>query len=136
MNNESINYKVQGSHTTPPAEALTLNFKVTKQAKKKPAAAIGYNALLKNLLIGKYSCIAKRKSNYRKSEWCIYQDKMNPLRYIGKRSFLAASEMLKVDKNGLHTLDLRKVRSLHGNCWLKKLYKERLKKRKDEKLKA
>lgn len=81
------------------------------------------NWILGGLLLGRYSYLAKRPSPYRKREWCIYDGKASPLQYFGNATFTMISELLKEDKIGRHTLDLRKVRALHGNHGLKKLYK-------------
>lgn len=101
--------------------------------KKKPRPKCPSTSwVLIGLLKGDYAFIAKRPSPYRKTEWCLYDGKASPNRYISKKANLAIQDMLKEDKHGRFTLDLRKVRRLRGNHNFKKLYK-RLKNQRHEK---
>jgi len=65
-----------------------------KKVQAPALEGLRFNGILKKLLTGEYTGIAKRASRYRKSVWCIYTGHMHPLRYIGKRSFDACEELL------------------------------------------
>ena len=54
----------------------------------------------------------------------LYAGNMNPCRYVGYRTMKRIKDILKKDKHGRYTLNLSRVRQLHGNNMVKKLYKQ------------
>lgn len=54
--------------------------------------------------------------------YCIYDRSASPIIAMKEDDFRAVAHLTKKSE-GLITLDLRKVRSLHGNSFIKKLYK-------------
>jgi hypothetical protein len=86
--------------------------------------------IFKSLLAG--NCIMKRHGN--KHPYCVYDAKMNPLYHISRKMYKRLYSLIKTDKKGRITLNLSKVRQLHGNDYLKLEYKlfNQNKKKQDE----
>ena len=69
---------------------------------------------------GRY--ILPRTGHNGKPGYCIYDGKQNPVRTIKPSEYKQIKNFLK-EKNGILTLNLKEIRSLHGNCSFKKQYK-------------
>lgn len=72
--------------------------------------------IINNLLTGSFITI--QKGRYR------MLDKLrNPQRSFTDKTFKGIKKLLRKDKQGLLVIDLRIVRAMSGNTWVKKLYK-------------
>lgn len=50
----------------------------------------------------------------------------NPVQKLSPRTMRNIKHFLRQEKSGLLVIDKRKIRSLHGNSWVKQKYKELL----------
>lgn len=72
-----------------------------------------------------------RKMKRRGKEWYVlYDAKINPLEKVNTATVenidrLMDQKLWKKDKKGTITLSLSVVRQLHGNCLIKRLYKQK-----------
>jgi len=80
-------------------------------------------AVIKDLVNGIY--LMKRTNFYGNEMYMLYDGKMKPQRYVLKRTIDKGiiSALLKKDAACRITLDLRVVRKLHGNSFIKEQYK-------------
>lgn len=84
--------------------------------------------LIYDLLDGDY--LMKTKNPNGRVCYKLYYGNMNPKRYVSDLVVEAGSiwNVLKQDKKGKFTINKSKVRQLHGNSLLKKIYKSKLRK--------
>lgn len=66
--------------------------------------------------------IRARKNFKGDNTYCVYNKSASPIISMREDDFKAVEHLTK-KKDGIITLDLRKVRALHGNSVIKKLYK-------------
>jgi hypothetical protein len=107
----------------------TLGFAPTGDKKKKAAGAISSALeLFKLLLKGKY--IMHRTSHDKKFEFCLYEHKNVPVRFIKTSAVkgLKKLDLLRIKKEAM-VLHRSNARKLHGNTKLKKEYKKSLRKK-------
>ena len=72
-----------------------------------------------HLLHGKF--MARRHGN--RHRYAVYDSIANPIYSVSDANYRKLAPLIKTDKKGRITLNLTKVRQLHGNEWLKKEYK-------------
>lgn len=53
----------------------------------------------------------------------LYTGNMIPMRFVASKTFDPPCKFFKRDKKKRYTLNLSTIRTLHGNHWIKKLYK-------------
>lgn len=58
------------------------------------------------------------------------------VRKINERTWDKLKDILRREKSGLIVIDKRKVRQLHGNCIVKRIYKQKLKLKKENEKKV
>lgn len=85
--------------------------------------------LFNSLLKGCY--IMRRKSHDGKFDFCLYQPKKIPVKFIKYRDLKKLQFLLR-QHNDTFILNLKSVRKLHGNTIHKKLYKQFKQKQKIE----
>lgn len=82
-------------------------------------------SLLSNLIDGHH--YLKDWSTVQKSRsYKLYKGNMIPCRYVGNQTVRQIRDLLKKDKYGRYTLNLNRVRQLHGNSIIKRMYKQYL----------
>ena len=56
----------------------------------------------------------------------VRDTKGNPVEKISEKTYLSLrNKLMRKTKSGLFVIDKRKVRSLHGNCIVKRVYKNK-----------
>ncbi len=81
--------------------------------------------LVEDLLSGHY--LVSTINHSHKRIFKLYYGNMVPVRYISTKivKSLNQRDLLKTSSKGYITLNLSKVRQLHGNSWIKQTYKTR-----------
>lgn len=56
--------------------------------------------------------------------YMVYTGNANPVQWYSYKNYMVVQDVLKKDKEGRYTLNLHKIRQLHGSSLLKTLYKK------------